>query len=91
MTIPTVQSTRRARRFQDHRRAAAARVITAMEQCGLTLNLMFTKHGSAFTLSDGSVVAPEIALAVVNDVRVIGCGDGLFGGGLCQTWRFVEL
>jgi hypothetical protein len=87
--IPTVRSIRAARRFQDRRRAAAARVITAMER-GATLNLMFTKHGSAFTLSDGTHVAPEIAVAVINDVRIVSQSDGLFPA-LPQTWRHVEL
>jgi hypothetical protein len=67
MTIHTVQSLRRTRRFQDQRRVAAARVIGAMER-GATLNLMFTRHGSAFTLSNGEHVPPEIAVAVINDV-----------------------
>jgi hypothetical protein len=88
MTIPTVQSIRRARRFQDHRRAAAARVILMMAR-GATLNLMFTKTGSAFTLSDGTYVAPEIAIMVINDVRIISLQDGLFPA-LPQTWRHVE-
>jgi hypothetical protein len=88
MTIHAVASIRAARRFQDQRRQKAARVITAMER-GLTLNLTFTKHGSAFTLSDGSRVAPEVAVAVINDVRVISQSDGLFPA-LPQTWRHIE-
>jgi hypothetical protein len=88
MTIPTVQSIRRARHFQDRRRAIAARVITAIER-GLTLNLTFTKHGSAFTLSNGTHVAPEVAVAVINDLRVASQSDGLFPA-LPQTWKHVE-
>jgi hypothetical protein len=88
MSIATVQSIRRARRFQDRRRTAAARVITAMMH-GASLNLTFTKHGSVWTLSGGTVVAPEIALAVVNDVRVCSVNDGLFPQ-TPQTWCYVE-
>jgi hypothetical protein len=88
MTIHTVQSIRAARRFQDNRRQKAARIITAMER-GCTMNLTFTRHGSAFTLSDGTHVAPEVAVAVINDVRIISQSDGLFPS-LPQTWRHAE-
>ena len=40
MTILTVQSIRRARRFQDRRRAVAAAVVTAMAD-GASLHLSF--------------------------------------------------
>jgi hypothetical protein len=88
MTIHTAATLRRARRFQDNRRAKAARVITAMER-GLTLNLTFSKHGSVFSLSDGTHVAAEVAVAVINDVRIISQSDGLFAA-LPQTWKYVE-
>jgi len=88
MTVPTVGSIRRARRFQDRRRAAAARVITMMSR-GATLNLTFTRSGSAFTLSNGAQVAPEVAIAVINDVRILSACDGLFPS-LPQTWKHVE-
>jgi hypothetical protein len=55
---------------------------------GASLHLMFLQHKSLWTLSDGTVVAPEIAMAVVNDVRVASVGDGLFQ--TSQTWRYVE-
>jgi hypothetical protein len=85
MPIPTVASIRRARRFQDNRRQKAARVITAMER-GQTLNLTFTKTGSVFTLSDGTRVASEVALTVINDLRIVLQSDGLFPA-LPQTWK----
>jgi hypothetical protein len=88
MTIHTVQSIRRVRRFQDRHRAKAARVITAMER-GQMLHLMFTRNGSAFTLSNGAHVAPEVAIAVINDVRIISQNDGLFPS-LPQSWKHVE-
>jgi hypothetical protein len=88
MTIATVQSLRRIRRFQDRRRAAAARVITAMSR-GASLHLTFLKRGSVWVLSDGTIVPPEIALSVVNDVGVVSAGDGLFPS-VSQTWRYVE-
>jgi hypothetical protein len=87
MTIPTVETIRRARRFQDKRRAKAARVIAAMAN-GASLHLMFTGHKSVWTLSTGVSVAAEVALMVLNDTRTVGRGDGLFGGGPCQTWRY---
>ena len=88
MTIHSVASIHRARRFQDRRRAAAARVITSMAR-GTSLHLTFLKRGSVWTLSDGTIVPSEIALAVVNDVRVVSAGDGLFPS-VSQTWRYVE-
>jgi hypothetical protein len=75
--IRTTQSLRAEWRYQDRRRAKAARVITAMSR-GLTLNLTFTKNSSVFTLSDGSRVASEVAVAVINDVRIISQSGGLF-------------
>jgi hypothetical protein len=89
MTIPTVQSIHRTRRFQDRRRAKAARVITAMSR-GCTLNLTFARSGSAFTLSNGEHVPSEIASLVINDLRIVSQSDGLFPS-LPQTWRHVEL
>jgi hypothetical protein len=89
MTVPTASSIRRARQFHDRRRLKAAQIITAMSR-GLTLNLTFTRTGSAFTLSDGTHVASEIAIAVINDTRIISQSDGLFPS-LPQTWRHVEL
>src|SRR5262245_53346990 len=86
--VPTAQSLARLRRFQDRRRQKAASVIAAMA-AGATLNLTFTKTGSAWTLSDGTRVTPEIALMVANDVRVVGVNDGLFPV-TPQTWRYVE-
>ena len=88
MTIPTVASIRATRRFQDRRRQKASRVIAAMER-GASLHLTFLKRGSVWTLSDGTIVPSEIALAVVNDVRVVSAGDGLFPS-VSQTWRYVE-
>jgi hypothetical protein len=79
---------RRARQFHDRRRQKAARVITAMSR-GLTLNLTFTRTGSAFTLSDGTHVASEIAIAVINDTRIVSCMDGLLPA-LPQTWRYAD-
>jgi hypothetical protein len=87
MTIPTVQSIRRARRFQDRRCTAAARVIAAMAN-GANLHLTLTKSRSNWTLSDGTSVTPEIALMVVNDVHVVDVNDGLFPT-TSQTWRYI--
>jgi hypothetical protein len=86
--IPTVQSIRATRRFQDRRRAKAARVITAMSR-GLSLHLTFSKRGSDFSLSNGTPVSTETALMVVNDVRVCSVNDGLFPT-TPQTWRFID-
>ena len=88
MSITTVQSIRGARRFQDRRRVKAAHVITAMSR-GASLNLTFTRKDSVFTLSDGTVVTPETALMVVNDIRICSVDDGLFPA-TPQTWRYVE-
>jgi len=84
----TVQELRRLRRLQERRRAKIARVITTMER-GCSLNLMFTKNGSVYTLSNGERVKANIAIMVTRDVRVISVNDGLFPQ--CpQTWRFAD-
>ena len=88
MSIPTVISLRAKHRQLDRRRRGAARVITEMSR-GASLHLAFTRHGSDFTLSNGTRVTPEVALLVVNDVRVVSVNDGLFPA-TPQTWRYVE-
>jgi hypothetical protein len=82
--IPTVASICAARRFQERRRAAAARIIAQMAR-GLTMNLTFVKGGSAFTLSNGTRVPPQVAVMVINDTRIVSQSDGLFPA-LPQTW-----
>jgi hypothetical protein len=59
-------------------------------QRGASLHLTFTRQGSDFVLSNGVRVTPEVALMVVNDVRVVSVNDGLFPS-TPQTWRYVEL
>jgi hypothetical protein len=88
MTAHTVRSLARARRLLDRRRHEAAAVIAAMAG-GASLQLSFSKHGSTWTLSDGAVVSTEVALLIVNDVRVISVNDGLFPT-TPQTWRYCE-
>jgi len=66
----------------------AARVITAMSR-GVTLHLTFTRCGSDFTLSNGTRVDPKVAMAVVDDARIMSANDGLFPA-ISQTWRYVE-
>jgi hypothetical protein len=74
MHIP--ESLRARRRHLDRRRHGAA------------LHLTFTKSGSNFVLSNGTPVPTDIALLVVNDVRVVSVNDGLFPTAP-QTWRYV--
>ena len=90
ITSPTAERTRAAERLDAEtvRRRKAAKIIAAMLR-GLTLNLTFTRTGSAFTLSDGTHVASEIAVAVINDTRIVSCMDGLLPA-LPQTWRYID-
>jgi len=69
-------------------RLKAARVITSMER-GATLRVTYTRHGSDFTLSDGTRIPPEVALLVVNDVRIHSADAGLFPA-TPQTWRYSD-
>jgi len=78
----------RARWFRNQQRAKAAQVITTMER-GASLNLSFTKSGSLFILSDGTHVAPEVAIAVINDVRIVVDSSGLFSS-TPQSWKYEE-
>jgi hypothetical protein len=88
MSIPTVSSLRAKHHQLDRRRRSAARVIAEMSR-GASLHLTFTPHGSNFLLSNGIRVTPEVALLVVNDVRVVGVNAGLFPH-TPQTWRYCE-
>jgi hypothetical protein len=56
---------------------------------GAMLRVTYTRHGSDFTLSDGTRVPPEVALLVVNDVRVHSADAGLFPT-TPQTWRYSD-
>jgi len=87
--IPTARAIRRAWQSQDQRRLKAARVITAMQR-GATMNLTFAKRGSVFSLSNGVDVAPEIAVMVINDLRIVSQQDGLFPSLSPQTWIYLE-
>jgi hypothetical protein len=66
------------------RRQEAARIIDEM-MAGATLQIVFTQTGSHWLLSTGERVASGTALAVVNDVRIV--GDGGLYDGASQTWR----
>jgi hypothetical protein len=88
MTIHTAAALRAKHRQLDRRRHGAAYVITRMAG-GASLHLTYGKHGSDFVLSDGTHVASDIALLVVNDLRVVNVNDGLFPS-TPQTWRYVE-
>ena len=81
-TLPT------KRRVLDRPRHGAARIISEMSR-GAALHLTFTKSASNFLLSNGTSVSTDIALLVVDDVRVVSVGDGLFPT-TPQTWRFRE-
>jgi hypothetical protein len=71
------------------RRQTAARVIDAMAK-GLTLHLTYARGGGRWALSNGKTVPSEVALAVVNDLRIIGVGDALFDDGPGQTWHYAD-
>ena len=88
MTMRTPTSLRAMRCHLDRHCHGAARIISEMSR-GAALHLTFTKSGSNFVLSNGTPVPTDIALLVVNDVRVVPVNDGLFPG-TPQTWRWAE-
>jgi hypothetical protein len=57
---------------------------------GLCLHATFTSAGTAWALSDGTVVHNKIATAIINSPDVVSCGDGLFDGVVAQTYRHAE-
>jgi hypothetical protein len=69
-------------------RLKAARIITAMER-GARMRLTFARNRSTYNLSDGTVVAADVALAVINDVRIVTADRGLFAG-TPQSWKYRE-
>jgi hypothetical protein len=92
MMLPTlpdysVSYLRYQRRRVEHRRAGAARVITAMRDHGLALHVSHEKSGNLWWLSDGSSVTPEVAEIVIAHPDIASVGDGLFRGALGQTYR----
>jgi hypothetical protein len=63
------------------RRLEAARVIAVMAK-GATLDIVFTENGSHWLLSNGKRVDSAVALAVINDVRIV--------EGTSQTWHYTQ-
>jgi hypothetical protein len=82
MTIHTAASIRAARRAQDRRRAAAARVITAMSR-GATMNLTFMRGRSVFALSNGELRKHGLRCVSV-EVEETTSNTGGEDGGRCE-------
>jgi hypothetical protein len=61
-----------------------------MRDRGLALNVSHEKSGDLWWLSDGSRVGAEAAKLAVAHPDIINVGDGLGGGELSQTFRYVE-
>jgi hypothetical protein len=62
-----------------------------MRTRGLTLNLTHRRTQSVWQLSNGAVVAPEVAEKVVACPSVVGVGDTLLDDNrLSQTFRYIE-
>jgi hypothetical protein len=81
---------RQRRRAEDLTRLVDG-VIDGMRTRGLTLNVTHRRTQSVWQLSNGAVVAPEVAEKVVGNTAIVGVGDCLFDDrGLSQTFRFVE-
>ena len=75
MTRKSVRYARNARRV-DPRRVAAT--LTKMRQ-GASLHLSQGRNGRAWSLSDNTRVADDVAAVVIAHPSVIGAGDCLFG------------
>jgi ABC-type cobalamin transport system ATPase subunit len=58
---------------------------------GLTLNVTNRQAQSVWQLSNGAVVAPEVAQRVIADRSVVGVGDTLLDDRrLSQTFGYIE-
>jgi hypothetical protein len=81
---PSARQTRRPRYTR------ASMVVFAMRRDGLCLTLEYRKgSGGCWGLSDGSPVPNKVALEVIRDGRIAGCGDALFDGAASQVYRYA--
>ena len=86
--IPTAAGLRRMHRRLDRRQFRAAAVLAAMRD-GRSLHRMYTRHGPAWALSNGTPVNDNVARLVIANPDVVGVGDGLFANS-SQTFRYAE-
>jgi uncharacterized protein YuzB (UPF0349 family) len=96
MTIPTVDSLRRAHRRLDRRNAAkqrrehtAADLLQAMKR-GVSLHRCNRNHRVLWALSTGEIVTAEAADDLLRNPHVVGVGDALFADAPSQTFRWIE-
>jgi hypothetical protein len=88
-TFPARKTSAASINDTDRFRRAAAKAIEKMRR-GASLHLTHSRSGSSWTLSpSGETVPARVALLVVNDIRAISAGDGLFSG-TGQTWTYAE-
>jgi len=90
MSVQTLATIRRARARAENHRSGAARVVAKMRN-GASLHCCFTQRGPIWSLSDGTVVHPDIAKIVTTNINVHGVGDSLFPRalGVSQTFRWL--
>ena len=91
MTRKSVRYARNARRVDPRRRGVTA-TLTKMRQ-GASLHLSQGRNGRAWSLSDNTRVADDVAAVVIAYPSVTGVDDCLFGDrvpSLSQTFRYVE-
>jgi hypothetical protein len=84
-----IQSRTRTKRL-DRINKAAADVLAAMRDVGLTLHPQLGRSGANWRLSDGRAVTVEVAHIVIESPCVIGVGDSLFQNALSQTYRWLD-
>ena len=95
MTKPTAFSLQRPNRYLNFQRLAVERKRRLVERtidamrAGAVLHLTYGRERSWWSLSGGSPVPTDVALAVINHPSVIS-DDGLFGDLPGQTWRFLK-
>jgi len=91
MAIQTLATVGRARARADRHRNRAADVVAKMRS-GAVLHLCFTSRGPVWSLSDGTVVHPDIAKIVTTNVNIHGVGDSLFPrvAGCSQTFLWQD-
>jgi hypothetical protein len=88
MTIHTPQSRALNARRLDRRLAKAAHVVTMLQR-GESLQLVHTRNGDQWILSNGQPVAAGIAAMVIARADVEPAGDGLLPG-FSQTYRYHQ-
>jgi hypothetical protein len=85
--IGTVSDLRRSSRCLDRRLASVGEVLGAIKKGAL--HFQYENNRPLWALSDGRIVAVDVAALVIGNASVAPVGGALFEDLPGQTWRYV--